>query len=463
MATLDPILGWFSFLLTCVAVLIAPWLFGAWEAWWFWPFAVCIFAAAFLLSLRLVTGSHMRGVAGPRRTRIMVLLGAVCLPFLVYACVRFLQAEVFMDAERSFMLFLTPIVLATMIVIGFTRSQNELLYALITMDLFLLGCYGLLNHHLTGSTRVMWVLSEYEQYAGRATGSYFCPDHFSGIMELLFCLGLGLVLKGRRTDTGEQDLVADFASRLLAAPLLMVALAGIVLSQSRGGGITIVVGVMAALILVLRHFPAWLRWALRIGAIAVMILAISAFWQSDNDYAKRFRSYFAWEEMHNRSRAEKVQVLEDRLKATSRYNMYSAAYRAWKTEPWYGVGPGMHQHLWYRFAASPDGNRGTGEWPSRPNAGLRSYEVHSDWLQLLEEYGVVGLLLFLLMAVTIFTVLEIAVVKSGAHYAVVGAVLAAVCIAFHSLGDFNMQMPATVWIFAAILAIPLADTIRSSS
>jgi O-antigen ligase len=88
--------------------------------------------------------------------------------------------------------------------------------------------------------------------------------------------------------------------------------------------------------------------------------------------------------------------------------------------------------------------------------------VHSDWLQLLEEYGVVGLLLFLLMSVTVFTVLLVAVVKSRFHYAAVGAALAAVAIAFHSLGDFNMQIPATVWMFVAILAISIAGQVRSS-
>lgn len=462
MATLDPILGWFSFLLISVVVLIAPWLFGAWEAWWFWPFVVCIFAAAFLSALRLVTGGHMRSVAGPTRTRIVFLLGAVCLPFIIYASVRFLQAEVFMDAERSFLLFLTPMMLAGMIIIGFTRSQNELLYGLVIADLFLLGCYGLLNHHLTGSAKVMWVTSDFVQYAGRATGSYFCPDHFSGIMELLFCLGLGLVLKGRNRSTAGQNLLTDLASRLLAAPLLMVAVAGVAISQSRGGGITIVVCVLAALVLAIGHLPAWLRWTLRIGAILALVGAISVFWQSDNSYAKRFRTYFAWEEIQERPREEAAQVIGDRLKTTARYNMYSAAYRAWETEPWYGVGPGMHQHLWYHFAASPDGDRETGQWPSRPNASRRSYEVHSDWLQLLEEYGVVGLLLFLLMSVTVFTVLLVAVVKSRFHYAAVGAALSAVAIAFHSLGDFNMQIPATVWMFVAILAISIAGQVRSS-
>jgi len=43
---------------------------------------------------------------------------------------------------------------------------------------------------------------------------------------------------------------------------------------------------------------------------------------------------------------------------------------------------------------------------------------------------------------------------------VLGGVLACVCMGFHSLGDFNLQIPATAWLLAAILAAPIAHMLR---
>ena len=66
-----------AFLLTAGAVLAAPWLFGAWESWWFWPFVVCLFASFFVFAVRLL-GGKARGLeadrspvpgSGPRQPR----------------------------------------------------------------------------------------------------------------------------------------------------------------------------------------------------------------------------------------------------------------------------------------------------------------------------------------------------------------------------------------------------------
>jgi len=37
----------------------------------------------------------------------------------------------------------------------------------------------------------------------------------------------------------------------------------------------------------------------------------------------------------------------------------------------------------------------------------------------------------------------------------VTGLLALIAMAFHSLGDFNLQMPATTWMLAALVSLPL--------
>ena len=44
------------------------------------------------------------------------------------------------------------------------------------------------------------------------------------------------------------------------------------------------------------------------------------------------------------------------------------------------------------------------------------------------------------------------------HAVVLGALLGIAALGFHSLGDFNLQMPATVWLLGAIAALAGAAT-----
>jgi hypothetical protein len=141
----------------CVAVVaLSPWLFAAWEVWWFWLFVIVLFFGWLAFSLRLafpsVSASAPTGSrdSGPdtrsrwnRRLTIPTVLSFV--PFLLYAAVRWWRAEVFTDAERSFFLFLTPFLLGNMIVFGFTARQRALLYGIILGDLLLLFFHGLLE------------------------------------------------------------------------------------------------------------------------------------------------------------------------------------------------------------------------------------------------------------------------------------------------------------------------------
>ena len=99
------------------------------------------------------------------------------------------------------------------------------------------------------------------------------------------------------------------------------------------------------------------------------------------------------------------------------------------------------------------------------NHYFHSYEVHSDWLQLLEEYGIVGFVLFLIPCLIWFFVIKEKLPDESQVYddtgypplfaAPLAALLAFICMAFHSLGDFNLQMPATVWLLSAILTLPI--------
>jgi hypothetical protein len=49
---------------------------------------------------------------------------------------------------------------------------------------------------------------------------------------------------------------------------------------------------------------------------------------------------------------------------------------------------------------------------------------------------------------------------SSPHFPLIlGGSLAGVAMVFHSFGDFNLQMPATVWLLAAVAALSLASVL----
>jgi O-antigen ligase len=445
---LDSVLEGLTFGLVALVVLAAPWFFGVWEMWWFWPFAVGLFLATGCFAARLMLSARL-GVRRLPFSRTSRLVIAATLPFLVYALVRALQADVRMDAERSFLLHLTAFLIGLTIVLGVREGWRRVLFLAIAVNFLLLGIYGVANDLLAGNAHVLWRpgYAQYQEGFPRATGSYFCPDHFAGLMELGLAVAGAALLQRQST----------WRLRLGMLPLAGVALAGIILSKSRGAGL--VTSIMLALTMwwATAAWPPRTRWISRGAGLALLALVITLFAVFGGHYMKRFKSY-PW----------------DRLEVSDRYQMSAAAVRGWLSAPVWGIGPGMHQNLWPHFAPSSDGDRERGIRPRFLNNTYHSFEAHNDWVQLLEEYGAVGVALFLLATGTTAGVLYRGWRRrarsggdgSSRDWPILAGLLAAAAMAGHSIGDFNLQIPATTWVLAALVGLALArvaDNDESSS
>jgi O-antigen ligase len=451
-------MGWCAWAATVMAVAVAPWFFGAWEMWWFWLFTALIAIGIMALGLRLVAGSFPEEDPSVRRS--LWILGTA-VPFLVYAVVRGLSSPVFMDAERSVLLHISGVAVAAMVAFGMQPRQRRLLFALLFLSLAAMAVYGIANHILAGSRLVLWRPS-YEQYAGRATGPYFCPDHFAGAMELLFCMSAGLLLD--RAGRG-------MAVRVVAGAAALLAATGVLLSKSRGAGMTLIVIGACILVWGFAQWPRGVRWHWRVIAVSAALLAGMAALQAFPAYKERFVTYEGLHQVRAGGDAPVTAEILDRLWRSCRGQMFGGAWRAWKTSPWTGIGAGMHQHLWPRFAATPDGDAERGIWPTMTNEDFHSFEVHSDWLQLLEEYGLAGLILFLVPFMVLVLHLRRGIrlesrnwrdadpipLQAGGFAFTLGGMLAMAAMAFHSLGDFNLQMPGTVWILSALLGLAVCN------
>lgn len=454
---------------TAIPVLAGPWLFGAWEMWWFWPLAALIFLGVLLTGIRLAflprPLSRLPSLREPSAARLkfaLIFLAA----FLVYALLRATVLCVAMTAERSVLLFLLPALVAAQTMLA-GPARTAILFRLILANLLILGIYGCANHFFFDNARVMWAPA-YEQYraAGRASGSYYCPDHFAGAMELGTALALGVLLNRDRR----------WALKAAGLALLAVSVLGVVISKSRGGGLTLLVIGFGALVWGFSQWKAYHKWCYRTSAAALAGICLFLFMGHARGFMDRAVDYPLFRALEERPVTEWHAAVAEAFPHTDRGLMIRGALRAWATSRTWGIGPGMHQVLWPRFAATTDGNREMGLWPSETNETFHSYEVHSDWVQLLEEYGIVGFALFSLFAAAAFAALVSLHATTGRRrrnkrkadsneaadsnvrygYATLAALLATVAMAFHSLGDFNLQMPATGWMFAAIVALPVS-------
>lgn len=437
----DVLLG----LLALIAVG-STWLFGAWENWYFWPFVTLIFTASTCFAIRLLLSARL-GTSRLNFSTIVYTLTLAWLPFLIYALIRAIQTDVPMDAERSFLLQFTPFLLALMAAVGIYEAQQRFLAVVLAVNLALLGLYGIANHILAGNANVLWVTGfpQYQLGYHRATGSYFCPDHFSGLMEIALAMGLALALIK----------TTPLIQRIAAMGLSGIALWGIILSRSRGGGIVAGLVIITALWLCTQSWNKRAQKLGRGGGLIILTACIIAFTAFGGHYVTRFKEY-PW----------------SHLQHSDRYQMSAAALRAWHSAPWFGVGPGMHQNLWPHFAPSSDGDREKGIWPSQLNNTYHSFEAHDDWAQILEEYGMFGVALFLFAIGTALWLicrrwkrwaynlsLE-ASVSSNSKFAwlLPALLLSALAMAVHSFGDFNLQIPGTTWLLGILTGLTLATT-----
>lgn len=149
------------------------------------------------------------------------------------------------------------------------------------------------------------------------------------------------------------------------------------------------------------------------------------------------------------------------------------ALRAWRSNPVWGIGPGQNQHRSTQFAATDDGVRAE---PGRPgslkkprllNNDYHLYEVHSDWVQLLEEYGIVGFALFFVAFAGIAVLLvlrqgEMADADAPAldRALPLGVLLAGGVVSIQCLLDFSMQMPCIVWLFGFLVTSAILASSR---
>lgn len=256
-------------------------------------------------------------------------------------------------------------------------------------------------------------------YGSRASGFYVCPNHLAGLLEVVGIFALSIACWSRW----------PIWAKLLPGCAAIVCYVGIFLTGSRGGfgsaGASLIMFVLLGFGIL---HAAGARSLLLVGGsgflVALVALSVS-FWvfQRSDFLADRVRS---------------IQVQEQ-----FRIDLWRAALKQWKLSPVIGTGSGTYLFFGRKFRAE--------------TVQTDPIYTHNDYLQLLSEYGVIGLITFAAFLLAHCArgwidarrlgpkrVARTGRLTSNAMALNIGALAAVVAIAVHSTVDFNLHIPANV-------------------
>jgi O-antigen ligase len=337
------------------------------------------------------------------------------LAFIGYAIWRY----TWVDIEYAARLELLQIILYGLVffaILDNLTSQENIQIILFTLiGLGMLNAFYAIFQYFTDSRYVLW----YEkplQYRGRGSGTYVCPNHLAGFLEMLLPVALAYTVTGRYK------------------PLTKVFLGYAALAMAAGIGVTLSRGGYLAAGLALTVFFVLLLWNrdFRLPAIGLIVLLLTT---------STFFGVRTWQ-------------AEKRFAQTQQYNMrllyWEPAMKMWQENFWFGVGP---QHYDWRLR----------KWRHWQLQGRPIY-VHNDYLNTAAEYGATGGLLALAALGTLGWGIarswkyvrrsnEISTRTSNRSAVVLGCAIGLLAIAFHSVTDFNLHIPGNALVAIALMAI----------
>jgi O-antigen ligase len=310
----------------------------------------------------------------------------------------------------------------------FTESKRRMLLLLFLLAVGIIHVFiGAIQFRNGQNFMLLPFLQRYD-YGRRASGFYICPNHLAGLLEVLGVFGLSIVCWSRWPTW----------AKLLTAYAVGICYLGVVLTGSRGGYLSTATSllVFGGLSLALLH-KASTRLFWRIGGPALLAAAVigmtTVFLVQKSDYLSgRAQNIF-----------EKTNV---------RVDFWKAAIQQWKLQPYVGTGSGTHLYYARQFR--------TERIQSDP------IYVHNDYLQLLAEYGLIGVAFF---AVFLGSHLRngwknfqrlgpkrVAIssrILSNGMALQLGAIAAVSAYIVHSFLDFNLHIPANVLLLALVFGI----------
>src|SRR6266542_2091610 len=351
--------------------------------------------------------------------------------FLAYSAVRYFTSPI--EYEARVELFqvgvcgLIYFVCAT----RFHRPSDRawFLVALMILAVFESG-YGAWQALSKSDAVFRWVRPE--GYQGRGSGTFIYPNYLAGFLEL----ALGLVVARAAIVRRESaSLEKSVILKVLTVYVVLMVVAGIVLSRSRAGWGATVIGL--SLFLFLGDWRPHLglpRFVLVLAVLAGMGILL---WKFDFTWNQFLRTL-------NLDREAGAVSLSDPTLG-GRVLMWKGTLKMIHDHPLVGTGLGSWQWIYQQY--------------KDPALYSRPEYTHNDFLNLASDYGLVG---FLIMAAVFAGFFRHAVALGQRGHPpekqafAIGAMVSISSILVHSGFDFNLHNPAHAVLLASILGLTAA-------
>jgi O-antigen ligase len=319
---------------------------------------------------------------------------------------------------RAMMLFVNDLLVFYLTVHTIrTRSQfRQVIYIILGMAVFL-SVFGLFKQSGINPFS-WWHYTDLNQDGYRLTATFGNPDHLAGYMEMAALLTLGLVLVGFRYIPG-----------FFMACFIFLMLIALIFSLSRGGWIGFVAGwsFMTVLLLKNRHFK---KRRLLLG-LSGLFLAAAFLILSSTSVVERIRTLDQGEDMPN---------------FANRAVIWKSVAKIVQDYPLLGTGPGTFSLIFTQYQ------------PGGQNA--RYFMGHNDYLQFTSEVGIFLIAIILWMMVNFYKkgFKKMKSRSSLVRGSAAGIMSGITAILVHSIGDFNLHIPANALLFTVLAALASAPS-----
>ena len=346
--------------------------------------------------------------------------------FLAYAGVRYLTSQLEYEA-RNELISITCYAIAYFISAKSfcsKRHRRQFVLFLMVFALFQAG-FGVWQSFTKSDFIFHW--ERPELYNGRGSGTFVCPNHLAGFLEM----SIGLVaaraaIVRRESSSIERSAIFKVFSIYVA---VMIAI-GLLSTFSRAGWVSASVG-MATLILCGRW--KWQQAVARLGIVfAVGLCAVAVLWS-----VEPIRNYLLKSLVFGGG-DQQISLSDPTI--GGRTMMWSGTMNIIRENPIIGSGMGSWQWIYqkykdYRILSSPE-------------------YTHNDYLNLAADYGCIGVVLMVFVIACFFyrtSKIARSTTSSEDRAFAVGAMVSVLSILVHSWFDFNLHIFGNALFFAVIL------------
>lgn len=265
----------------------------------------------------------------------------------------------------------------------------------------------------------------------RASGFFISPNHFAGYLEIICLMALSFLVWSRVPGYG----------RVLLGYVVLACAAGVAISGSRGGYLSLSFGFLVFFLLSLYGWYHVRRQQFAVIATSAGIAGAAVF------------TGLMW--LMFQSNTLKLRVMAINDPENARFLLWDSAIEQFFSSPW--IGTGAFSFFYY------------GRLFRNPAVQLDPIHVHNDYLQLLGDYGLIGAVLFLVLLVVHLTggfrglgalLRRLSQMQEGQGDGValvIGSLSIVAAYLVHSVVDFNMHLPVNALLIGfafGILATP---------